>query len=154
VRDIRFFVLCYALRPNTMTGERHMKTTLVLLLAMLGSGCGYSSHRTTPPQPGIVPVIAEIMPDSANHGDPAFPLTVNGSSFNANAVVNWNGMAQTTSHPATNQLVAMIPASAIATAGTVPVTVTNPGSSTPGGPYGGGGSTMSQTSAPMNFTVH
>jgi hypothetical protein len=106
------------------------------------------------PQAGIVPAIAAVVPNTANHGDPAFTLTVNGSSLNANAVVNWNGTAQTTTHPATNQLTAMIPASAIATAGTVAVTVTNPGSSTPGGPYGGGSSTKSETSNSMTFTIN
>lgn len=132
-----------------------MKLIPVLLLTLLWSACGgYSSPSMAAPQAGIVPAIAAIVPNTSNHGDPGFTLTVNGSSFNANAVVNWNGTAQTTTHPATNQLAVMIPASAIATAGMVPVTVTNPGSSTPGGPYGGGSSTMSETSAPMNFTVN
>lgn len=132
-----------------------MKTVSVLLLAMLWSGCGgYSAPKTAAPQPGLVPVIAAIVPNTANHGDPAFTLTVNGSTLNANAVVNWDGVAQTTAHPATNQLTVAIPASAIATAGTVAVTVTNPGSSTPGGPYGGGRSTKSETSNVMNFTVN
>lgn len=133
-----------------------MKTVSVLLLAMLWSGCGgYSAPKAAPPQAGFVPVIAAIVPNIANHGDPAFTLTVNGNTFNANAVVNWDGVAQTsTAHPAMNQLTVAIPASAIATAGTVAVTVTNPGSSTPGGPYGGGSSTKSETSNVMNFTVN
>ena len=131
-----------------------MKTVSVLLLTLLLSACGYSSPSMAAPQAGIVPAIAAIVPNTANHGDPGFTLTVNGSTINANAVVNWKGTAQTTTHPATNQLTAMIPASAIATAGTVAVTVTNPGSSTPGGPYGGGSSTMAETSTPMNFTVN
>lgn len=132
-----------------------MKTVSVLLLTLLLSACGgYSAPSMAAPQAGIVPAIAAIVPNTANHGDPGFTLTVNGSSINANGVVNWNGTAQTTTHPATNQLTAMIPASAIATAGTVAVTVTNPGSSTPGGPYGGGSSTMAETSTPMNFTVN
>ena len=131
-----------------------MKTASVLLLAILSCGCGgYSAPMTAPPKAGFVPVIAEIMPNTANHGDPAFTLTVNGSTFNANAAVNWNGVAQTTAHPAMNQLTVAIPASAIATAGSVKVTVTNPGSSTPGGPYGGGSSTMSETSNSMTFTI-
>ena len=132
-----------------------MKTVSVLLLTLLLSACGYSSpSMAAAPQAGIVPAIAAIVPNTANHGDPGFMLTVNGSSFNANAVVNWKGTAQTTSHPATNQLTVAIPASAVATSGTVAVTVTNPGSSTPGGPYGGGSSTMAETSTPMNFMVN
>ena len=132
--------------------EMDMKTICVLLLAMLGLGCGYSKPMQTT-QPGIVPVIAQIVPNTANHGDPGFTLTVSGSSFNTNAVVNWNSAAQTTSHPATNQLTVAIPASDIATAGTAMVTVTNPGSSTPGGPYGGGSNTPAETSSAMTFTI-
>ena len=132
-----------------------MKTVSVLLLAILWLGCGgYSAPKTAAPKAGSVPVIAAIVPNTANHGDPGFTLTVNGSTFNDNAVVNWNAMAQTTAHPAMNQLTVAIPASAIATAGTVAVTVTNPGSSTPGGPYGGGSNTLSETSNSMTFTIN
>ena len=130
-----------------------MKAICVLLLAMLSAGCGYSSPKTTPPQSGMVPAISQIMPNIASAGGQGFALKVNGSSFNANAAVNWNGTAQTTNHPAMNHLTVAIPASSIATAGTVTVTVTNPGSGTPGGPYGGGGSTMSETSSSVPFTI-
>ena len=133
--------------------EKVMKRISLLLLTMICFGCGYSSPKTPPAQPGIVPAIAAILPNTAKVGDPAFTLTVNGNSFNANAVVNWNGVAQATQHPGAGQLVTMIPASAIATAGMVSVTVTNPGSSTPGGPYGGGMTTSPETSAPMTFTI-
>jgi len=133
-----------------------MKIIAVLLLTLLWLGCGgYSSPSAAPPKAGITPVIAQIVPNTASAGGQGFMLTVNGSSFNANAVVNWSGVAQTsTAHPAMNQLTVAIPASAIATAGSVAVTVTNPGSSTPGGPYGGGSSTMSETSNSMTFTIN
>ena len=133
-----------------------MKRVSVFLLALLSSGCGgYSSPKTPPVQAGAVPVIAAIVPNTANHGDPAFTLTVNGNTFNANALVNWNAVAQTnTAHPAMNQLTVTMPASAIATAGSVVVTVTNPGSGTPGGPYGGGSNTSSETSNSMTFTIN
>lgn len=81
-------------------------------------------------------------------------MTVNGSSFAQNAMVNFNGVAQNTGHMAANQLTAMIPASAIATPGTVAVTVTNPATPGMGGIYGGSGSTAAVTSAPMNFTIN
>jgi hypothetical protein len=85
-------------------------------------------------------------------GSAAFTMTVNGSKFNTNAVVNWNGAAQTTTYVSASQVTAAIPASAIATAGTVPVTVTNPG--TPGtGMYGSGG-TLPETSNSMTFTIN
>jgi hypothetical protein len=132
-----------------------MKTVSALLLAILCFGCGgYSAPKAAPAQAGIVPTIAAILPNAANHGDPAFTLTVNGSTFNNNAVVSWNGMAQTTVHPAANQLTVAIPAAAITDAGSAAVTVTNPGSSTSGGPYGGGTSTKSETSNSMTFKIN
>lgn len=79
-------------------------------------------------------------------------LTVDGSKFGSNAVVKWNGTAQTTMFVTANQLVATIPGTAIATPGTVPVTVTNPGTPASGGPYGNGG-TVAETSPAVNFTV-
>jgi hypothetical protein len=110
-----------------------MKRLSVLLLAKLWSGCGgYSAPRVHP----AGRICSSHSSNCAQHGGPAFTLTVNGNTFNANAVVNWDGLAQTsTTHPAMNQLTVAIPASAIATAGTVALTVTNPGSNTPGGPW-------------------
>ena len=130
-----------------------MRTILLLFLTLAAVGCGYSrpSQMT---QPGIVPVVAAIMPANRMHGGSDFSLTVTGSNFNGNAVVNWNAAAQpNTTHPMANMLSVVIPAADIATAGMVQVSVTNPGSSTPGGPYGGGSNTPSETSNNMTFTI-
>ena len=75
-----------------------------------------------------------------------------GSNFAANAVVNWNGSTQTTMYMTGNKLAAVIPETALATPGTVTVTVTNPGHAG-GGMYGAGG-TAAETSPPVTFTVH
>jgi uncharacterized protein (TIGR03437 family) len=75
---------------------------------------------------------------------------VDGTNFGSKAVVNFNGAAMKTTFVSATQVKATIPASAVSTAATVPVTVTNPG--TPGGLYGGG--TAAATSAPMNFTIN
>lgn len=108
-----------------------MKTVSVLLLAILFFGCGgYKSPTQAPAQAAIVPVVTAIMSNSAIAGAPGFTLTVNGSNFNNNAVVNWNSAQQPTTHVTTNQLTVAVPAANIATAGMVSVTVTNPGSST------------------------
>jgi len=135
--------------------EDFMRTILLLFLTLAAFGCGgYSTPKQTT-QPGIVPVVAAIMPASQLHGGSQFTLTVMGSSFNANAVVNWNAVAQAnTTHPMTNTLSVMIPATAIANAGTAKVSVTNPGSSTPGGPYGGGSNTPAETSNNVTFTIN
>ena len=130
-----------------------MKIVCVLSLAVLLIGCGgYGSSSNSAPQPGIVPAIAALAPASTNAGGPGFTLTVNGSNFGNTAVVKWNGAAQTTMFITGNQLTATIPAAMIATPGTVPVTVTNPG--TPGGGQYGGGGTSSETSNSMSFTVN
>lgn len=129
-----------------------MKTLQILLLTGLAAfalACGYSKSYTNP-TPGNVPAIAELSPNAVAAGSPAFMLTVNGSSFSSTAQVNFGSTAMTTTYVSGSQLMASIPAAAIATADTIQVTVTNPG--IPGGIYGGG--TQSQTSAVMTFTVN
>jgi len=130
-----------------------MKTMSVLLLTLVCLGCGYSAPKSMPAQPGVMPAIAQLVPNTANSGDPQFTLTVNGSNFATNAVINWNGAKQTTTRMTASQLTATIPATAIATPGMVPVSVTNPGTAGSGGIYGSGG-TASETSNTMNFTVN
>ena len=131
-----------------------MKLLMVVLLtaaAATGVGCGYSSHATTPQQPGTMPAISQLTPPSTAAGSSDFTLTVQGTNFGSKAVVNFNGAAMTTTFDSATEVKAAIPASAVATSNpAVPVTVTNPG--TPGGLYGGG--TAAATSAPMNFTIN
>jgi|HubBroStandDraft_6_1064221.scaffolds.fasta_scaffold00458_1 hypothetical protein len=76
------------------------------------------------------PTITTISPTVATAGGPAFTLTVNGGSFVASSVVNFNGKAEATTFVSPTQLTAAITGADIATAGTVNVTVTNPA---PGG---------------------
>lgn len=128
-------------------------STLLLALIAFTVACGYSS-KTTPPVAGTIPTISALAPSSATAGSGAFTLTVNGTNFGSKAVVNWNGVAQTsnTTFVSASQLTVAVPASAIMTAGTVTVTVTNPGT-TGTGLYGGGG-TLAETSSPMDFTIN
>jgi hypothetical protein len=126
-----------------------MRLLIVLLLTLISVGCGYSKS-TMPAQPGTMPAIAQLNPSSVIAGSSSFPFEVDGTNFGSAAVINFNGAAQTTTRVSTAKLTTTIPASAIMNAGTVPVTVTNPG--TPGGMYGGG--TAAATSAPMNFTIN
>jgi hypothetical protein len=130
-----------------------MKTISMLLLTIVCLGCGYGSPKAAAPQPGVMPAVAQLVPNTANSGDPQFTLTVNGSNFSTTAVINWNGAQQATTRVTGSQLTATIPAAAIANPATVPVTVTNPGTPGSGGIYGSGG-TMSETSNAMNFTVN
>ena len=128
-----------------------MKLLLVLLTTIALVACGGYGKSNTPPQPGTMPTIAQLVPNNANAGGAAFNFEVDGTNFNSNAVINFNGVAQSTTFVSASKLTTMISSSAIMTSGKVPVTVTNPG--TPGGPYGGGG-TSPATSAPMTFTIN
>ena len=127
-----------------------MKLFLAVVLAAITVGCGYSSKPTTPPSPGSVPVISQLQPAAANAGAPAFTMEIDGTKFNANSTVNFGATKINPTFVSSIRLDAMVPATAVATAGTVHVTVTNPG--TPGGLYGGG--TQAETSTAMDFTVN
>lgn len=125
-----------------------MKPLIVILLAAISIGCGYS-HSTTPQQPGTMPTISQLKPNNGNPGA-QIALEVDGSNFAGNAVINFNGAAQATTWTNSGKVTATITIASSATPGSVPVTVTNPG--TAGGQYGGG--TAAATSQPMNFTVN
>jgi IPT/TIG domain-containing protein len=127
-----------------------MKLLTVLLLCTVAVGCGYGSQATMPASAGTMPVINALNPSMANHGDPAFSLMVNGSSFTSGAYVTFNGAKMSTSWTNSGLVTAMIPQSSIVTAGNVQVTVTNP--AVGGGVYGGG--TRAETSSPMTFTIN
>jgi len=71
-----------------------------------------------------------LIPDATAPGGPQFTLTVNGTGFVLNSVVNWNGNALVTQFVSDSQLTATVPALDIATASTGWITVVNPA---PGG---------------------
>lgn len=127
-----------------------MKLLIVTLLVTISLGCGYSSRSTTPPTPGTRPAISQLNPPSTAAGSSQFTLQVTGANFNSNATVSFNGANMSTQSVNSTEVIATIPATAVASSGTVPVTVTNPG--TPGGIYGGG--TQAATSAATNFTIN
>jgi len=87
-----------------------------------------------------VPVLNEIIPTSAVAGGVGFTLSALGNYFAPNAFVQFNGTDVSTVNNNSQVLTATIPASAIASAGTVQVAVVNP-------PPGGG------TSSPQPFTL-
>ncbi len=109
---------------------------LLLVLLPFLTGCENSKSVMQNP----VPALTTISPTSAAAGGAALTLTVNGSSFVASSVVNWNGSSRPTTFVSASQLTAGITAADIAAAGTVPVTVTSP--------VPGGGS-----SSPATFTI-
>ena len=86
------------------------------------------------------PVLESIAPERAPAGGAAFALTLNGTNFAEDSVVQWNGSARQTTFVSTRQLRATITAADIAVAGSASVRVVSPG------PGGG-------TSSARTFTV-
>ena len=76
------------------------------------------------------PAIASLAPTSRTAGTGAFTLTVTGSGFVNGSVVRVNGSSRTTTFVSSTSLTAAIPASDIASQGTLAITVFSP---TPGG---------------------
>ena len=72
------------------------------------------------------PTITSIVPSSKTTGSGTFTLTVNGTNFISNSLVNFNGNTLATTFVSSTQLTATIPASNITNAGTYNITVTNP----------------------------
>ena len=72
------------------------------------------------------PVAASLSPSSASSGDAGFTLTVNGANFQAGSVVTWGGSALSTTFVSSSRLTAAVPASCIAGAASVSVTVRTP----------------------------
>jgi hypothetical protein len=82
--------------------------------------------------PNPIPVVTSAIP-AVTAASANFQLTVEGSGFVPGAVIRWNGADRTTIFESSTVLIADIPASDVAVAGTEQVTVFNP-------PQGGGSS--------------
>jgi trimeric autotransporter adhesin len=99
----------------------------VVPVTVMNSGGG-----TTPPlnfsilpTPPVTPTITAIAPASATAGGAGFTLTVTGTNFIADSVVDWNGAARTTSFKSAMSLQAQIPSTDLVTPGTIEITVLN-----------------------------
>jgi len=100
-----------------------MKKSASLLSAILFALVSALSFAQAP-----VPFInLPLVPDATPPGGSDFTLTINGTGFVSNSVVNWNGTPLVTQFVSGSQLTATVPAADIATASTAWVTVVNPG---------------------------
>jgi hypothetical protein len=72
-----------------------------------------------------IPTVTSLMPPSAIAGDASFTLTVDGDQFDSQSVVQWNGAGLATTFVSATEVTATVPASDIATAAIVQVTVFN-----------------------------
>jgi len=80
-------------------------------------------------------VITSLSPGTGAAGSGGFTLTVNGTGFSSGATAQWNGTALTTTFVSATQVTAAVPASLIASAGTVIVKVAAGAITTPGAPF-------------------
>ncbi len=136
-------VIAAAISGPSRRWRRLVILGIVSLVFLAGCGGGTSQsldNQPPPPAPTSTPTIILISPNSVVAGGAAFTLTINGTNFVAASTANFGGAAPTTTFVNSTQLTAAIPASSIASTGTLAVTVTNPA------PGGG-------TSNPMNFAV-
>ncbi|MGA8674928.1 MAG: IPT/TIG domain-containing protein, partial [Candidatus Acidiferrales bacterium] len=90
-----------------------------------------------------IPTITSVSPANATAGGIAFTLTVTGTNFIPQSVVDWNGGARSTTYKNATTLMAAIQASDIATAGTAEITVAS---------FGANGGVA--TSAPFPYTIN
>ena len=113
-----------------------MKTILlplstIVLLSLFALGCGGygsgSSSGSGSRAAGAPHIADPLVPNTAPAGSAGFTLTVNGSGFVGASVIYWNATAHTTQFMTSGQLTTPISATEIATAGTIPVYVRNPG---------------------------
>jgi len=91
---------------------------------------GGTSNANTFTINALVPSIGSIAPASTAVGSAAFPLTVTGTNFTSASTVLWGTTSLTTQFVSATALTAQVPASLVATEGTVSVTVQTPA---PGG---------------------
>lgn len=77
------------------------------------------------------PALTSLSPSSRAAGSAAFNLTVTGSGFVSGSTIRWNSTAlPTVGAPTSTQIVGSVAASLISTAGSVSITVQNPGGAT------------------------
>src|SRR6185312_9209905 len=75
------------------------------------------------------PTISSLSPSGAIAGGPSFTITVNGTNFLNNSVVQFNSTALTTTFISSTQLQATVPAAQITFAGVAQIAVANPAAS-------------------------
>jgi hypothetical protein len=75
----------------------------------------------------VTPTTTGVLPMLVTPGHGGFTLTVNGTNFTSGATVYVNGSSRTTTFVSSTQLTASIPAADVASAGTLAITVKNPG---------------------------
>jgi len=106
------------------------------LITALSSPLGLSATQRELIGTAGAPTITTISPASKAYGDAAFTMTVNGTNFFTDSVVNFNGSPRATAFVSGTQLTASVPATDLTTVGTDSITVVTlaPGGGTSNSP--------------------
>ena len=126
--------------PRSTTFNLSTNQLAVQILASDVAATGIGSITLVNPPPGGGPsqngldftivaaqpggrMITSFSPASANAGDKAFALTVNGNNFTVNDVVTWNGSVRATTFMSPTQVSAQINATDLAASGSASIAV-------------------------------
>lgn len=106
--------------------SRKVNVVLATMAVAASTACSGAdaTHTVLQPSPPA-PNVTSICPNGGVAGGPFFWLTVLGTYFDATSTVNFGGATYPTYFVNTTEVDAAIPASAIASIGAMPVTVTN-----------------------------
>jgi len=97
------------------------------LIAGCGGSAGSSGGSGSVATPkAAAPVVASVSPTTVPAGSSGFTLTVNGSNFQPQAVVNWKATPLVTTYVSASSLSAAVPASLAAAGSITDITVANP----------------------------
>ena len=111
---------CAARSPLTSTSYR---ATRLVALTLALAGCSDLTGPGTAP----AATVTRISPSTAARGSGGFALTVTGTGFVNGSLVRWNGVPRPTVLVSATQLRTIILPGDVATSGTIPVAVLNPG---------------------------
>ena len=104
-----------------------MRYFSLLLVSLLTIGCGNPGHNHDPGNLRVdvlsAPALTSLTPNSVPVNSVPFTMTVNGSNFGTDAIVFWNGNAQSTVFITSNQLMVKLTDTDLMFTGLVPVYV-------------------------------
>jgi hypothetical protein len=101
---------------------------LVAAVLLCGLATACQSYNTNLSVQTASSILTFISPSAATAGSQGFTITANGNGFSSGAEILWNGTPLTTTLVSSLQLTAPVPASDLATPGTVQVSIRIPGS--------------------------
>ena len=128
---------------------------IIVALVACGLASACSEYNTNLSIQTSSSTLTFVSPQTATAGGGGFTITANGTGYISGAIILWNSTQLTTTFVSATQLTAPVPASLIATPGTVQVAIDIPGSAVPGAtnPNNGNSTTTTEISNIVFFTI-